>query len=219
MTAPPVGSPPSITAEADPPDLGVDRARTRLNPQARREQIITAAEHLFGHREPAEVTFEQIAEAAGVSRALVYNYFGDKGGLLAAVYLRSIGDLDLALARAFTRSGSGEERLRAIIGCYLDYADANAAACRLISWAEACEHPLVQQARRRRYQAVARSWGPSTDARMIARGVLSLLEGVVLEWLDDPASDRARTEGVLFSLLWSGLAAFPDAGTFRPGSS
>lgn len=209
MTASPVGLPPST-------EPGGARNRTRLSPQARRDQIVTAAERLFERRDPAEVTFEQIAEAAGVSRALVYNYFGDKGGLLAAVYLRSIGDLDLALGRAFVRPGTGEQRLQAIIGCYLDYAERNAASCRLISWAEASGHPLVQQARRRRYETVARSWGGGPDARMFSRGVLSLIEGVVLEWLDDPGADRARTESVLFSLLWRGMSAFPEARAVRP---
>ena len=61
------------------------RPRTRLDPEIRREQIVEAAEQVFHGRDPSEVTFEEIAEAAGVSRALVYNYFGDKGGLIAAV--------------------------------------------------------------------------------------------------------------------------------------
>ena len=57
---------------------------TRLDPEVRRELILDAAEEVF---EPAaaEVTFEAVADAAGVSRALVYNYFGDRSGLLAAV--------------------------------------------------------------------------------------------------------------------------------------
>jgi len=79
---------------------GTQRPRTRLDPEIRREQIVEAAERVLKGRDPGDVTFEEIAEEAGVSRALVYNYFGDKGGLIAAVYLRSLRRLDEELSRA-----------------------------------------------------------------------------------------------------------------------
>src|SRR5947207_6769910 len=73
------------SAMADP-----TRVRTRLGREARREQIVDAAAAVFQRRDPAEVTFEEIADAAGVSRALVYNYFGDRNGVLEAVYRRNL---------------------------------------------------------------------------------------------------------------------------------
>ena len=74
--------------------------RTRLDPEVRRELILDAAEEVFRSRPPSEVTFESVADAAGVSRALVYNYFGDRSGLLAAVELRSLERLDRRLRAA-----------------------------------------------------------------------------------------------------------------------
>jgi len=58
------------------------RTRTRLARDERREQLVDAAAAVLQGRDPAEVTFEEIADAAGVSRALVYNYFGDRNGVL-----------------------------------------------------------------------------------------------------------------------------------------
>lgn len=222
MTAPaPPVSPPGARAvpdhgPTDPVDPPAVRPRTRLSPEARREQIISAADSLFHGRDPSDVTFEEIAERAGVSRALVYNYFGDKGGLIAAVYLRSFERLDVRLAEAFRETTAGDDRLRAIIGCYLDFAEADAGCCRLISLAEATEHPLVQGARRRRYDRMAAGWGSSPEARLVARGILALLEGVVLQWLDDPACSRERAEEVLFAMLWSGLAGMSRGGVALP---
>ena len=66
------------------------RTRTRLARDERREQLVDAAAAVFQGRDPAEVTFEEIADAAGVSRALVYNYFGDRNGVLEAVYRRNL---------------------------------------------------------------------------------------------------------------------------------
>jgi AcrR family transcriptional regulator len=96
------------------------RTRTRLDPETRREQIVSAAEAVFQGRDPADVTFEEIAIAAGVSRALVYNYFGDKSGLIAAVYLRSFERLDDTLRAALTGISTPSERLRLVITCYLE---------------------------------------------------------------------------------------------------
>jgi hypothetical protein len=45
-----------------------------LDPELRRSQIVEAAVRVFSETDPVEVTFEEIAEAAGVSRALVYNW-------------------------------------------------------------------------------------------------------------------------------------------------
>jgi len=212
---------PSITTAASEAG-GVDeparatRIRTRLDPEQRREQIIDAAQLTFADRDPSDVTFEQVAEAAGVSRALVYNYFGDKGGLIAAVYLRSFERLDVALAQAFAATPVGPDRLRAIIGAYLDFAADNASVCHLISAAEANVHPLVQHARRKRFERMADGWGNTGDSRLVARAVVSMLEGAVLEWLDSPSADRERTEHVLYALLWSGLTGLTSHGVEIP---
>ena len=194
------------------PDVRKRPPRTRLDPEERRDQIIDAAEIAFQGRDPSEVTFEQVADRAGVSRALVYNYFGDKGGLLAAVYLRSVDRLDAQLASSFAQHRPGPEQVKAIIGCYLDFAESDAHAVSLIVAAEANVHPLIRDARRQRYERMAHGWGHTPEARLLARGVIGLLEGAILDWLDAPVGerDRVQAEQVLFALLWSGLSGLAD---------
>lgn len=182
------------------------RTRTRLDPEVRREQIVAAAEEVFAGRDPNDVTFEQVAEAAGVSRALVYNYFGDKGGLVAAVYQRSSQRLDDALDRVTTPADDPADRVRAVVDRYLQFATENAAAWRLLGSAEAAVHPVVQRLRRDRYRQMASEWGGTAEAWMLARGVLGFLEAATLEWLERGARDRARATEAISSLLWSGLA-------------
>ena len=48
----------------------------RLDPGQRREQILDAANALFAERAYDEVSIEDIAGAAGVTRGLVHHYFG-----------------------------------------------------------------------------------------------------------------------------------------------
>ncbi|MDZ7676512.1 MAG: helix-turn-helix domain-containing protein, partial [Acidimicrobiales bacterium] len=80
------------------------RSRTRLDPAVRRQQIAEAAARAYAERDPAEVTFEDVADEAGVSRSLVYAYFGDRGNLLAAAYTVELARLEpqRSIARSVT---------------------------------------------------------------------------------------------------------------------
>ena len=50
----------------------------RLDPGQRRDQILDAANALFAERAYDEVSIEDIASSAGVSRGLVHHYFGGR---------------------------------------------------------------------------------------------------------------------------------------------
>ena len=180
--------------------------RRRLDPALRRAQIIDAAEQVFLGRDPTDVTFEEVAEAAGVSRALVYNYFGDRGGLLAAVYLRSFQRLDDELNDALAADLPPTERLRSIIRCYLDFASTDAAAWRLIGTAEASLNPVVRTLRRRRDDQLAEAWGGTPTARVAARAVVGMLEAATLDWLERRDCTVEEVAETLFVLLWGGLS-------------
>lgn len=183
------------------------RTRTRLDPEVRREQIVEAAEQVFHGRDPSEVTFEEIAEAAGVSRALVYNYFGDKGGLVAAVYLRSLRRLDDELLATVDPGDDAPSRLRSVVRCYLGFARANPAAWRLIGSTSASEHPEVQAARRDRFDQLAANWGGTIQARTLARAVVGFLEAATLDWLENSDVDLDHMADLVFTSLWTGLSA------------
>ncbi len=66
------------------------------------------------------VHVDDVADAAGVSRSLVYAYFGDRNGLAAEAYVRILDRLDRELGFDLPR---------------------DAAALRRSSWAAACRSP------------------------------------------------------------------------------
>ena len=177
---------------------------------------MAAAEQVFQGRDPSEVTFEEIAEAAGVSRALVYNYFGDKGGLVAAVYLRSLHLLDEELLATVDPCSDDAERLRAVVRCYLWFAKTNPAAWRLIGTTSASEHPEVQAARRERFDQLATNWGGTAQARTLARAVVGFLEAATLDWIENSDIDLERMTDLLFTILWTGLSAIGEAQAHIP---
>lgn len=70
--------------------------------EAARARILDAAHVLFGERGSEAVTIAEVARAAGVARATVFNQFGSKSGLIEAVtesvYTGYVTILDNALA-------------------------------------------------------------------------------------------------------------------------
>src|SRR5690348_2755420 len=72
------------------PTTGV---RRRMGVEERREQLITVALDLFSHRSPAEVSIDDIATAARISRPLLYHYFPGKHSLYEAAVRRAADEL------------------------------------------------------------------------------------------------------------------------------
>jgi AcrR family transcriptional regulator len=194
-----------------------ERARTRLDPEVRRGQIVEAAVQVFAHHDPAEVTFEEIAEAAGVSRALLYNYFGDRGGLVAAVYLHTFAELNDQLNATIDPQAPPEDRLRAIIGGYLQYAVDHAETWHLLQMTAAVSHPAVQSARKCHMERLAHAWGAEgAEGRTLAYGVVGLLESATFDWLRDRETDDERLGDLIFDLLWTGLSSLERYGIALP---
>ena len=190
--------------------------RTRLDPEVRRHQIIEAAARTLRGRDPVEVTFEEIAEAAGVSRALVYNYFGDRGGLLAAVYLHTFGTLLEGLNATIAAELPPADRIKAIVRGYLRFAVEHPEVWHLLQRTAAVSHPAVIEARDRHMVELASWWGGSPYARIAAYGVVGLLEAATLDWLSTDDADLEVLTDVLFDLVWFGLSSLDRYGIALP---
>jgi AcrR family transcriptional regulator len=202
------------------PSASERRPVTRLDPAVRRTQIIESAARLFEGRDPVEVPFEEIADAAGVSRALVYNYFGDRGGLLAAVFLHHFTAVNEYLRAATDPDSPPEERFRATVRAYLEFAAAHPGAWRLLNVARTNEHPAVVEAREQRMVELARSWGGSIEARIVACAVVGLLEAATVDWLRSVDQVPAERIGdVLFDLLWRGMSSLDRHDIVMPAAS
>jgi AcrR family transcriptional regulator len=95
--------------------------RRRLSPHDRRAELIALGTRIFGSRPYDEVRIDEIAEMAGVSRALMYHYFPDKRAFFAAI-VRAEGERLFEATNALSEPGlTPFERLRAGVLAYLRY--------------------------------------------------------------------------------------------------
>jgi AcrR family transcriptional regulator len=92
--------------------------RRRLEPDARREQILDCAVRLFGERPYAAVSTTDIAREAGIARGLLNHYFGTKRDLYVQVVRRIVVLPPLDDAEAFT--GPLKKRVQRSVDWFLD---------------------------------------------------------------------------------------------------
>ena len=185
--------------------------RSRLDPEERRAQIVAVAAEVFRGRDPASVRFDEIAQAAGVSRSLVYAYFSDRGELIAAVHLHLLSDLDAELSALLADVPVDEARLGSVVRHVLELAERNADSWRLFAAAGAVQHPAVQAARRDRCQRIADTWGGGPAHRLLARGIVGMLEAAATEWLEHRACSIDEAASILTRALWHGVSRLPRA--------
>lgn len=81
--------------------------------------ILQAAEQLFVRRTYADVTMQDIAEAAQVTKGALYHHFESKEALYLAMLLSSLAETREAMLAALPTSGSSYEKLRALTRAYL----------------------------------------------------------------------------------------------------
>ena len=178
----------------------------RLDPEVRREQILDAADRVFAAAGDAStVTFEQVAAEAGVSRALVHNYFGDRSGLVAAVVIRAYQRLDDEVLSAVDASATPAARAHQVVLAYLRFAEANAGLWRLVGRASVDRHPGVHHARQARLERAAHAWGATSSARAVVCGVVGAVEAVTLDWLEHRDLPLETVAELLQKLVWGGL--------------
>src|SRR5688572_23947150 len=118
---------------------------SRLDPAQRRDQILDAANALFAERAYDEVSVEDIANAAGVTRGLVHHYFGGRKdvyiGLLEQLGTQREDQLRPPAGR------SARARVADTVSRWLDWTGANRAIwLATIAHGEDIADPDVRQA-------------------------------------------------------------------------
>jgi AcrR family transcriptional regulator len=97
--------------------------RTRLSPEERRSQLLDLGVRLLATRSLDELSIDLLAEEAGISRGLLYHYFGNKHAFHEAVVRRACDELIAQTAPP--EGGEPLDRMLVSVTAYLDYVVAN----------------------------------------------------------------------------------------------
>jgi AcrR family transcriptional regulator len=102
--------------------------RTRLSRDDRMEQTLGAAHVLFAERGYAAVKMDEIAAAVGVTKPLLYNYFGNKERLYIACMERAGDALLATIASAVGKTENPGDALGAGVRAFFFFLDSDRAA-------------------------------------------------------------------------------------------
>ena len=180
--------------------------RTRLAPAARRAQLLELGARLFATRSVDEISIDVLAEEAGVSRGLLYHYFGSKQDFRLAVIRHAVEDL--VEKTAPPAGGEPLERLLSSLGVYVDYVLANLTLYRsLVRAAAGGTDEIRALYEEGRFALTDRVFNEGAEgqilkdtpqSRLVVRGWSAMSEEMVLAWADDPSvMSRDQLLGVL----------------------
>ena len=197
--------------------------RARLSTDARREQLVALGIDIFSERPFDEVSIDDIAVAAGISKGLLYHYFPSKRDFYVAV-IRSAADEMQALTEP-DPALEPRERLAAALERYLEYVETHARGYATVLRAGIGSDPAVADiVEEVRGAMVARllddlpvvpaGEDPPVALRVAVRGWVGFVEAASLDWLEH----RGLARGDLREMLIAALGGAVSAAGGRPGA-
>ena len=191
-------------------------AYTRMQVDERRRQLLDAGGRLFTEHSFEELTMREIAQAAGVSKPLLYHYFPSKIDLFKAAVSEKAQQLREAIEPP--REGTPFDRLAASIDAYLAWIEQNSQAwSKLVQSAATlpAASELVEGFREQTMELVlAELIGrrkPRPALRTAIRGWLGYMDAAILDWTGHRDLSRAQLRDLLLAAFGAALLAAQQA--------
>jgi AcrR family transcriptional regulator len=198
--------------------------RRRLSAEERRRVILDAALDVFARRGYHAASIDEIAHAAGISKALIYEHFPSKRDLHVSLLEMHVHEIFGRLADSAATSEPGEVRLRAGVDAFLGWAEEHGDAFRML-FRDAVEPEVVEFVARVQMQAttaiaelIAREpLGPRSRpaagdpaVEMLAQLLSGAVQSLALWWQDHQEIPRERLVDAVMDFCWIGLERLRD---------
>ena len=190
--------------------------RARLSTDARREQLVALGVEIFSERPFDDVSIDDIAAAAGISKGLLYHYFPSKRDFYVAVVRHSADEM-----QAITETDPELpplDRLADGLDRYLEYVATHARGFATVLRAGIGSDPevaaIVEGVRaamaHRILDDVTADDPPPPGVRIAVRGWVGFAEAASLEWLERRDLTRDELRELLIRALTGAVAATPS---------
>jgi AcrR family transcriptional regulator len=189
-------------------------------PRAQREeQILVVAEQVFAERGYQATTMEEVAERVGITKPLIYEYFGSKEGLLSACITRARTQLRQATEASWAAAGPDAplaDVFRAGVRAFFDFIDEHANAFMLIQQEGAVASqasPLIESIRAQQSAATASTLAAAPGLESVPPELLEGYAEVIVGACERVAVWRTRRPQVsaedaaelVVATVWGGL--------------
>jgi len=186
----------------------------RLPADERRSQLLTVACELFARTGFHDTSMDDIAEAAGVTKPVLYQHFPSKRALYGELLNDTGSRLLGRLAEATERATSGRERVEAGFRAYFQFAVGDSSSFRLLFGASIRSDPEFAKTVEGILQAAADTIStlidlPTSDDQrhVLAYALVGMAESVGRRALADTGGevDGDELAGWIAELAWFGL--------------
>ncbi|HMJ15390.1 MAG TPA: TetR/AcrR family transcriptional regulator [Polyangiaceae bacterium] len=190
-------------------------SRNRLHVDERRAQLLKLGQEMFSARGYDELSIDEIARAANISKGLLYHYFPSKRNFYVEVIRSSA--MELTGAANPPEGGDLRERLAQGVDSYLDYVQNHARpfACLLRS-AVGFDPEVRNIVEDTRQAFLTRLLGalpdPTPAMRNALRGWIGFAEGASLDWIDNKDISRAELRSVLIQMAFQIIGVVSGGG-------
>ncbi|HYE50989.1 MAG TPA: TetR/AcrR family transcriptional regulator [Azospirillaceae bacterium] len=200
--------------------------RRRLTPEARQNQILNDAARLIIEEGLTAVSMERLGREAGISKALVYNYFPSRDHLLAALLNREFEGLRARGLEEILRVDNFDDLIRFTTRLYLQHIKERGAllqalfsdpsVVRLIQ-----ESNRVQQEQTIRYfvKQVRKEFQLPLDVAIASTHLLMAVTDRAGKLVSEENVDLDMAEDLCVRLLTGGLKALSLAYAGRPAGN
>ena len=188
------------------------RERARLQVDERRSQLIELGLQLFAERSLGELSIDDIARAAGISKGLLYHYFSSKRGYYLEVVRAAAGHLVERTSAASVDPSPAA--LQDGLDAYLDFVEQHArsfvALMRGGDGSDPAVLEIVETTRRSIADRILTRLGqdpPTPLLRAALRGWIGLVEAASLDWLERRDLPREQLRALCAQMLIAALTA------------
>lgn len=185
----------------------------------RRAQLLDVARAVFVAQGFHATAMDDIADAAGVSKPVLYQHFSSKLALYRALLETSADQLVQLVRAAITSSDDNAVRVFRAAAAYFSFVADEGQAFRLIFESDLRDEPdiaaIVDRATESCIAAISDTITADTgadvaSARLLAAGLVGLSQVSARYWLAQADSiDRDRAVELVSALAWRGISHFP----------
>ncbi|MGW6660859.1 TetR/AcrR family transcriptional regulator [Rhodococcus sp. NPDC055024] len=202
--------------------------RTRLDPVQRRAQLIDLGARMLAERPLEQISVEDIADQAGVSRGLLFHYFASKSEFHLAIVRHSSEQM---LQRTEpSESDDPMLTLRSVLASYVDYVTENRNTYVSLLRGTASGDPQMREvfeqtrdimAKRTLDQLPKIGLTRTPQVELAVRGWIAFVEEATISWLRAPAITREELIDLTvqslpaLALAAVGFDAGPDLGLLQ----
>lgn len=182
----------------------------------RRRQLLDAGAELFAKHSFEEISMRELAEAAGVSKPLLYHYFPSKIDLFKAAVSEKAEELQRLIEPSSDRPAI--EQLSQVLDSYLAWIEDNAQTWSKLLQSAATlpeARELVEGFRQRTMDLIlaqlTEGRKPRPALRIAIKGWLGYMDAAILDWTESKDLPRAKLRELLLAAFGAALMAARQA--------